>query len=142
MSTATLPEAIQKELDRLETYRQQVIQLEPILLAAQRVAASTDLRPNIRILERGAPYINMEVWVDTFKQTVPLLREFAKDGLHLSEHPRHIDCPETNTRMYFLCMEGETYHTSHLRLDAALTGNGTCYRRQCGTQPVYEIVCD
>jgi hypothetical protein len=157
-----LPQAIQKQLDRLDEERNQVLALLDIARMAHAVAdVFPDMGFSVSIAKwHFKPFVTMMVDVVKFDDLIPVLRDLASRGWHTDKGQPFSDYLELERRTYNLLGPGESaevvdtvsgerkyneWYEHKLRIMAFPRKDGAlCKRVRVGTkeEPVFKFVCE
>ena len=136
---ATIPKCIQKELEKLDGLRQQLLDYTSLAAIADAVLAEHRCSHQDYVtveyardkLQRIVAMLHVKHW----NEVVPVLRAFAAKGFHQTSKPRD----------YFAC-HARGWILGQIEVCAFIPwdDSGQCRRVQTGTkeEPVYEWQCD
>lgn len=138
---------IRKFQAELQEASQKADRLRPLLRSCQDAIARCGAPAGISVRPEAGlrPSIAIVIFCERLEETVPLLRELAKEGLHTDKRESHTDRNLFNAigmREYNL---GPDLKVCAMLMGGNRDGNGkACRMVQTGVKevPIYEVKCD
>lgn len=139
MTTATLPRSVQAALERLDSWKDDVMRDANNAAILEEVAAA--LAEDMHAYVDALTGPKLTIYVRHLRDVVPVLRELAQRGMHTQKDKPYEDSNYDGTREYTLVSKSCDMIA---KLIVGLHEGAACKRVQVGVieRPVYELQCE